>query len=242
VITLLGETFSVTPQNLFSIAFETVLSLHPENADVTLRPHPGLLSQIPSLYEETALTTVIKVEEAQRDTPHHQGKVVGVVSIRPLKDEETQLTLDTIQEGDHIPNEQEDAVLICFIRIRIIPKNGFDRAQFFRDWANQILIRVKPTPATRAQASRADDGQKEQTKSENGFKHQHSTMQRSVKVVAIVLPFLGVLIMLVANVASTTLPKEWTPYLWLSWPLLGVLVSIDVILVWQVRKTGTPNT
>lgn len=154
MITVLGETFGVTPKNLFSIAFETVLSLHPENADITLRPHPGLLNRIPSLYEETTLTTVIKVEEAQRDTPHHQGKVVAVVSIRPLKDEETRFTIDLIQESDHIPNEQQDAVLICFTRIRIIPQNGFDRAEFFRDWANQILLSVAPTQAARGEASR----------------------------------------------------------------------------------------
>jgi hypothetical protein len=67
-----------------------------------------------------------------------------------------------------------------------------------------------------------------------------TTKQRSAQLIAIVPFLLGVLIALVTNVASSTLPKEWEPYLWLSWPLLGVLVMLSIFLV--LRQNGTSET
>ncbi len=68
------------------------------------------------------------------------------------------------------------------------------------------------------------------------------TAKWSVRIVSIALSILGVAIVLVSNVASNTLPEEWKPYLWLSWPLLAVLLLLAAILSrWQAKQTKTNN-
>lgn len=49
-------------------------------------------------------------------------------------------------------------------------------------------------------------------------------------VVPILLFLLGIVIAIVSNVASSIFPLELQPYLWLSWPLLAILVVITIIL------------
>ena len=62
-----------------------------------------------------------------------------------------------------------------------------------------------------------------------------SHMKRSSvnKTIAVALLALGVVTTLVANVATSTLPKEFGPYLWLSWPLLLVLTAGSILLLRQ---------
>jgi len=51
------------------------------------------------------------------------------------------------------------------------------------------------------------------------------------KLVAILIFILGVVIALITNIASSTLPESLAPYLWLSWPLLLVLTIISALLM-----------
>ena len=49
--------------------------------------------------------------------------------------------------------------------------------------------------------------------------------------IGIVLFVIGVIITVVANVATQTLPEKLRPYFWLSWPLLFILVVVSVIVM-----------
>lgn len=53
------------------------------------------------------------------------------------------------------------------------------------------------------------------------------------KLLAIVIFILGIIIALVTNIASNTLPVEIKAYLWLSWPLLILLTITAIFLVWK---------
>jgi hypothetical protein len=114
-----------------------------------------------------------------------------------------------------------------------------------RDQAAPTMQAQSPAPskpnANHAAASTAD-AQSEQVKSKDDSKGQHLKMQWSVKIIGKALFVLAVLIPLVSNIASNTLPEEWKPYLWLSWPLLVILVILGAILSrWHARKTETNN-
>lgn len=64
--------------------------------------------------------------------------------------------------------------------------------------------------------------------------HAETQSGRAKKITAAALIIIGVLIGILTNVASNTLPIEWKPFLWISWPLIGVLVLISIILLrWQ---------
>jgi hypothetical protein len=53
-------------------------------------------------------------------------------------------------------------------------------------------------------------------------------MTRSYTRIAVLI--LGVLIGLLGNVATSSLPDKWKPYLWLSWAPLGVCILILLVL------------
>ncbi len=58
--------------------------------------------------------------------------------------------------------------------------------------------------------------------------------RRTKKVTATILILVGVLISIATDAASNSMPLEWKPYLWISWPILGVLVLISIVLLrWQ---------
>jgi hypothetical protein len=61
---------------------------------------------------------------------------------------------------------------------------------------------------------------------ESGAKHISAK-----KAIGIVLLVLSVFIMITVNVATQTLPEGFRPYLWLSWPLLLILVVISIFLL-----------
>lgn len=57
---------------------------------------------------------------------------------------------------------------------------------------------------------------------------------RAKKVTARILLVVSVLIGLASTVASNTMPIEWRAYLWISWPVLVVLVLVSIVLLrWQ---------
>ena len=49
-------------------------------------------------------------------------------------------------------------------------------------------------------------------------------------IIPILLLFLGNLIEIFTNVASSILPSAWQSYLWVSWPILVVLIVIYIVL------------
>lgn len=49
--------------------------------------------------------------------------------------------------------------------------------------------------------------------------------------IPILLFILGILIGIVTNVASGIWPPTWQPYLWLSWPLVGLLTAAGIFLL-----------
>ena len=49
--------------------------------------------------------------------------------------------------------------------------------------------------------------------------------------IAVALLIVGVLITLVANIATNSIPKKFGPYLWVSWPLLIVLIIVSILLL-----------
>lgn len=83
----------------------------------------------------------------------------------------------------------------------------------------------QPTPISKANVSR------DSIAMANDTAHQTSPQPNARQFVAVALFVLGVLIAVVANVVSSTLPKELGPYLWLSWPVLGILVLVSVVLL-----------
>jgi len=67
--------------------------------------------------------------------------------------------------------------------------------------------------------------------------HPRAATRSGSKPLAIALFILGIIITIVTNIASDRLPEAWEPYLWLAWPLLGVLVIIAVWLSLKGRGT-----
>jgi hypothetical protein len=55
--------------------------------------------------------------------------------------------------------------------------------------------------------------------------------QPKLKVVPIALFVLGIVVAIVSNIASSVLPSGFVPYLWLSWPLLIMLMIISILLL-----------
>ena len=62
-------------------------------------------------------------------------------------------------------------------------------------------------------------------------------------LVLILITILTGLTGLVASVASNQFPKNWQPYLWLAWPLFGLLLLLSaILLIWQQRlKDDSPS-
>jgi len=59
---------------------------------------------------------------------------------------------------------------------------------------------------------------------------------RSYVVVLVLLTLIAGLSGVLGNVASSTLPMAWQPYLWLAWPLFAILLLATVgLAVWQAR-------
>ncbi|TET54415.1 MAG: hypothetical protein E3J64_01940, partial [Anaerolineales bacterium] len=60
---------------------------------------------------------------------------------------------------------------------------------------------------------------------------------RGLTAIVILAAVVGGLIGIVGNVASGVLPESWDPYLWISWPVFGVLLVLGIALaVWQYRS------
>lgn len=82
----------------------------------------------------------------------------------------------------------------------------------------------------------AKEGFFKKDKSSIGQEH-NVDQQQSVRVLTIFLILLNVMIAVVTNIATGILPEQIKPYLWLSWPILGVLVLIYIYLNWLSTKS-----
>jgi hypothetical protein len=59
-----------------------------------------------------------------------------------------------------------------------------------------------------------------------------TTSRQSKRIWAVVIALIGVVIAAVTNLATSIVPNTLLPYLWLSWPLLVILVIISLALVY----------
>ncbi len=122
---------------------------------------------------------------------------------------------------------------------------GLIQSQMFFDFSifdqyKQTEGKQETTPTLTTSAANDAMSTAKQVDEEQNDTHQATTKQRSARLIALGLIVLEVLIALATNVASSTVPKDWEPYLWLSWPLLGVLVILTLLLVF--RQNGTSET
>jgi len=61
---------------------------------------------------------------------------------------------------------------------------------------------------------------------------------RSLLIVSILLAILSLVGSFVINIASSDLPDSWKPYLWLAYPISGIIVVLTIVfIVWQWRVT-----
>ncbi len=77
--------------------------------------------------------------------------------------------------------------------------------------------------------SKATDSNQLSAPLASGTRANHA--QAKSKAVPIALFVLGIGIAIVSNVTSNVLPRGLAPYLWLSWPLLGILMVISIMLL-----------
>jgi hypothetical protein len=61
---------------------------------------------------------------------------------------------------------------------------------------------------------------------------------RSLLIVSILLAILSLVGSFVINIASSNLPGSWKPYIWLAYPIAGIIVVLTIVFVyWQWRVT-----
>lgn len=223
------QRLTVKAKNLFDIVFRVAKQwgdeLEKSNIDTSISIFPP--------YREPRYSdgiTLIKIKEVvvkwHTDEDGDTGIVSGndctsaTIRIQPITDGTTNITItrfDPPQEPDRFDQIEKDE---CPVFIRVGRTESFDRVQFLNDFARRILEEATELPTTQAAKRQSSVP-------------QVATKQRSARIIAALLFLLGVSVALVTNVASNTLPKEWEPYLWLSWPLLLVLVVISLILVFR---------
>jgi len=67
-----------------------------------------------------------------------------------------------------------------------------------------------------------------------GMKSEKVAQGKSKKyTIPILSLIIGTLIAIVSNVASSIWPPAFQPYLWLSWPILGILTFVYIILLFK---------
>src|SRR5215217_9162841 len=60
------------------------------------------------------------------------------------------------------------------------------------------------------------------------------TRRRTGSALAVVAGLVAVLLAVATNVATSSLPEAWRPYLWIAWPGMGLLAVLSIALaVWQ---------
>lgn len=65
---------------------------------------------------------------------------------------------------------------------------------------------------------------------------------RSLLIVSILLAILSLVGSFVINIASNNLPDSWKPYVWLAYPIAGIIIVLTIVFVyWQWRVTGRQN-
>lgn len=136
--------------------------------------------------------------------------------------------LEITLDGEHVGTVEWQAKTANKLQVKVYHAGRAEYEPAMQAIADHIVRKLEGEPTANQAAS------------EQNNTRQATTKHWSTRLIAIALIVLGVLIALVINVASSTLPKEWEPYLWLSWPLLGVLVMLSIFLVH--RQNGTSET
>jgi hypothetical protein len=63
-------------------------------------------------------------------------------------------------------------------------------------------------------------------------------MKRKVLLAIVASQVVAVLVAITMNVATGVIPASWHPYLWIAWPVLGVLVTVGVVLAVATSREG----